>query len=309
MRRRWRRRGSRLCRPARPARPRQVIARLVAVPGIGRWTAEIYAMFSLGRADVFAPGDLALQEAARLLFDLPARPTRRRPARDGRRPGRPGGRLRRGCSGPTTGWPRNGKGSDDTGIWTPSGASRLSGETTLGGGVPAWLRRQWRRPAGAGRSAGRAPARHAVRRARRARALRRRPDGLSVVPDPLDRRIERGRGRCRAWNARRVDLDAFLDGVLVDEDLLPEQVVLFGLLARHDDGAACRAPARGRRWPAIVAFSGRLLEPELLADEAVSRPPVLLIHGDQDEVVPPQSLPEAGEGAAGRGLTRSMPMS
>jgi DNA-3-methyladenine glycosylase II len=51
-----------------------VIARLVAIPGIGRWTAEIYAMFALGRADVFAPGDLALQEAARLLFGLPARP-------------------------------------------------------------------------------------------------------------------------------------------------------------------------------------------------------------------------------------------
>jgi DNA-3-methyladenine glycosylase II len=48
---------------------------LVAVPGIGVWTAEIYAMFALGRADVFAPGDLALQEAARMLFGLEARPT------------------------------------------------------------------------------------------------------------------------------------------------------------------------------------------------------------------------------------------
>ena len=53
----------------------EVVATLIEVPGIGRWTAEIYAMFSLGRADVFAPGDLALQEAARALFDLPARPT------------------------------------------------------------------------------------------------------------------------------------------------------------------------------------------------------------------------------------------
>jgi len=53
----------------------EVVAALVAVPGIGRWTAEIYAMFALGRADVFAPGDLAMQEAARLLFDLPARPS------------------------------------------------------------------------------------------------------------------------------------------------------------------------------------------------------------------------------------------
>lgn len=52
----------------------QVVATLVEVPGIGIWTAEIYAMFSLGRADVFAPGDLALQEAARILFDLPDRP-------------------------------------------------------------------------------------------------------------------------------------------------------------------------------------------------------------------------------------------
>jgi len=51
-----------------------VVATLVALPGIGRWTAEIYAMFSLGRADVFAPADLALQEAARLLFALSDRP-------------------------------------------------------------------------------------------------------------------------------------------------------------------------------------------------------------------------------------------
>lgn len=52
----------------------QVIKTLTAVSGIGSWTAEIYAMFSLGHADVFASGDLALQEAARILFELPARP-------------------------------------------------------------------------------------------------------------------------------------------------------------------------------------------------------------------------------------------
>jgi DNA-3-methyladenine glycosylase II len=51
-----------------------VIKALTSVQGIGAWTAEIYAMFSLGRADVFAPGDLALQEAAKLIFDLPERP-------------------------------------------------------------------------------------------------------------------------------------------------------------------------------------------------------------------------------------------
>lgn len=51
------------------------IAMLTAIKGIGPWTAEIYLMFSVGRADVFAPKDLALQEAARLLFGLADRPT------------------------------------------------------------------------------------------------------------------------------------------------------------------------------------------------------------------------------------------
>ena len=47
---------------------------LTAVTGIGAWTAEIDLLCSIGRADVFAPGDLALQEAARILFRLPERP-------------------------------------------------------------------------------------------------------------------------------------------------------------------------------------------------------------------------------------------
>ena len=52
----------------------EVVSTLVAVKGIGIWTAEIYARFSLGHADVFAPGDLALQEGARMLYNLPDRP-------------------------------------------------------------------------------------------------------------------------------------------------------------------------------------------------------------------------------------------
>ncbi|MFV0491952.1 MAG: DNA-3-methyladenine glycosylase family protein [Pseudorhodobacter sp.] len=51
-----------------------IVERLTELPGIGIWTAEIYVMFSLGRADIFAPGDLALQESARRLFDLEERP-------------------------------------------------------------------------------------------------------------------------------------------------------------------------------------------------------------------------------------------
>ena len=61
----------------RAAPVEEVVTTLVAVPGIGTWTAEIYAMFSLRHADVFAPGDLALQEGARLLFDMDERPKER----------------------------------------------------------------------------------------------------------------------------------------------------------------------------------------------------------------------------------------
>lgn len=55
----------------------EVIATLTELPGIGRWTADIYLMFCLGRADVIAAGDLALQEAASHLLGLPARPSDR----------------------------------------------------------------------------------------------------------------------------------------------------------------------------------------------------------------------------------------
>ena len=52
-----------------------VIDRLIQVKGVGVWTAEIYAMFSLGHADVFAHNDLALQEGTKLLFNLEHRPS------------------------------------------------------------------------------------------------------------------------------------------------------------------------------------------------------------------------------------------
>jgi phospholipase/carboxylesterase len=98
------------------------------------------------------------------------------------------------------------------------------------------------------------------------------------------------------------DLQAFLDGVMVDEDLLPEQVVLAGfsqgaMMALHT------APRREDPVAGVVAISGRLLAPELLADEARCRPPVLLIHGDRDDVVPVQALPEAARGLEAAGWT------
>jgi DNA-3-methyladenine glycosylase II len=48
---------------------------LIALHGIGPWTADIYLLFCLGHADAWPAGDLALQEAARIAFGLKARPT------------------------------------------------------------------------------------------------------------------------------------------------------------------------------------------------------------------------------------------
>jgi DNA-3-methyladenine glycosylase II len=50
-------------------------ASLTAVHGIGPWTADIYLLSCLGHADAWPAGDLALQEAARIAFALPSRPT------------------------------------------------------------------------------------------------------------------------------------------------------------------------------------------------------------------------------------------
>jgi DNA-3-methyladenine glycosylase II len=47
---------------------------LIALHGIGPWTADIYLLFCLGHADAFPAGDLAVQEAARIAFDLRKRP-------------------------------------------------------------------------------------------------------------------------------------------------------------------------------------------------------------------------------------------
>lgn len=119
------------------------------------------------------------------------------------------------------------------------------------------------------------------------------PMGFQWFPIPwIDNSSEEEaeRGMVRAVD----DLNAFLDALMVDEDVLPEQVVLFGfsqgtMMALHV------APRREDPVAGIVAFSGRLLSPETLKEEARVRPPVLLVHGDADDVVPPQSLPQAAE--------------
>lgn len=89
------------------------------------------------------------------------------------------------------------------------------------------------------------------------------------------------------------DLNAFLDARLAEEGLTPEALALFGF----SQGAMMSlhiAPRRDTAIAGIVACSGRLLHPEHLATEARVKPPVLLMHGDADPVVPFQDMQLAG---------------
>jgi DNA-3-methyladenine glycosylase II len=54
-----------------------VISQLVALKGIGRWTAEMILIFSLGRTDVLPVDDLGFVEGVREAYGLPARPKRK----------------------------------------------------------------------------------------------------------------------------------------------------------------------------------------------------------------------------------------
>ncbi|NNE88178.1 MAG: phospholipase [Silicimonas sp.] len=97
------------------------------------------------------------------------------------------------------------------------------------------------------------------------------------------------------------ELDGFLDKVLADEGLSPDRLVLFGfsqgtMMSLHV------APRRVDPVAGVVGFSGRLMMPERLAGEMVSSPPVLLVHGNQDDVVPFEEMQMAGEALQGAGF-------
>lgn len=87
-------------------------------------------------------------------------------------------------------------------------------------------------------------------------------------------------------------IDAFLDHHLNRLGLADRDLALFGFsqgcrMALHVGLRRAQAPA------AILGFSGSLAAPGSLAAEITSRPPVLLVHGDADDIVPYASLAEA----------------
>ena len=90
------------------------------------------------------------------------------------------------------------------------------------------------------------------------------------------------------------DLNAFIDATLSAEGLEPAALALVGF-SQGTMMSLQVAPRRPAPVAAIVGFSGRLRNPKTLAREAVSKPPVFLIHGDADEMVPVASLSEAAD--------------
>jgi phospholipase/carboxylesterase len=95
-------------------------------------------------------------------------------------------------------------------------------------------------------------------------------------------------------------LNKFLDRELERYGVAPGRLALVGfsqgtMMALH---VGLRRAVAG-----IVGFSGALPVPETLKAEAVGKPPVLLVHGDQDDVVPVSRMLEAAEGIAAAGLS------
>jgi phospholipase/carboxylesterase len=87
-------------------------------------------------------------------------------------------------------------------------------------------------------------------------------------------------------------LDAFLDRELARYGIAPADLALVGF----SQGTMMALQVGARREQAIagiVGYSGLLPGPEHLAAEAISRPPVLLVHGDADLTVPVMAIHQA----------------
>jgi phospholipase/carboxylesterase len=96
-------------------------------------------------------------------------------------------------------------------------------------------------------------------------------------------------------------LNAFIDAEMAAAGVTPSETALVGF-SQGTMMSLYVSPRRPEPFAAVVGFSGRLLAPELLADEIVSRPPMLLVHGNADPVVPFESLALAEQGLRAAGV-------
>jgi len=87
-------------------------------------------------------------------------------------------------------------------------------------------------------------------------------------------------------------LDVYIDAELARRGLSEEQLALVGF-SQGTMMALYVAPRRSRAVAAVVGYSGSLIAPQRLAREVKSKPPVLLVHGNADQVVPHAALAAA----------------
>lgn len=93
----------------------------------------------------------------------------------------------------------------------------------------------------------------------------------------------------RGVAAARPELDAFLDAEIERTGVSEAKTALVGF--SQGTMMALQVGLRRTHSPAaIVGYSGALASPETLAREITAKPPVLLVHGDADQVVPVESL-------------------
>ncbi|MDH3665197.1 MAG: alpha/beta fold hydrolase [Alphaproteobacteria bacterium] len=97
-------------------------------------------------------------------------------------------------------------------------------------------------------------------------------------------------------------VNAFIDDELARDGLADHQLALLGF-SQGTMTSLQVALRRAKPMAAVLGFSGALLAPESLQTEAKSKPPVLLIHGDADQVVPVQALHGAVAGLQAAGLS------
>jgi phospholipase/carboxylesterase len=87
-------------------------------------------------------------------------------------------------------------------------------------------------------------------------------------------------------------LDAYIDDELQKRDLTAGDAALVGF-SQGTMMSLFVGPRRAKPLAGILGYSGRLIAPELLTSELRSRPPVLLVHGTEDPLVPFDSMADA----------------
>ena len=117
-------------------------------------------------------------------------------------------------------------------------------------------------------------------------------EGIEMVPKVI---YHWGQKKHMLENAKKgrdeatKELNLFLNEIKENTGIPFERIFLFGfsqgcMMSLH------LAPRKNEKIAGVIGIAGMLMQPELLEKEAVQKPPILLVHGDEDDVVPYEEL-------------------